>query len=86
MFYFLVHKDGVRTPETGLVNAGAEPLFAFYLVEQIYEKLTIDGVNSAHYTVNFGSVIDTMLFKCKQERQAALSHHMPHFLRIKVVR
>ena len=32
------------------------------------------------------NVIDTMLFKCKQRRQAAFSHHTPHFLRIDFVR
>ena len=45
--------DGVRTPVTDLVNAGAEPVFAFYLEDQVDEKLTINGVNSAHYTENF---------------------------------
>ena len=45
--------DGVRTPVKGLVNAGAEPVFAFYLEDQVDEKLTINGVNSAHYTEDF---------------------------------
>ena len=35
----------------GLVNAGAEPVFAFYLENQVDEKLTINGVNSAHYRI-----------------------------------
>ena len=38
---------GFRTPVKGLVNAGAEPVFAFYLGNQIDEKLTINGVNKA---------------------------------------
>ena len=37
----------------GLVNAGAEPVFAFYLENQVDEKLTINGVNKAHYTEDF---------------------------------
>ena len=45
--------DGVRTPVKGLVNAGAKPVFAFYFEDQVDEKLTINGVNSAHYTENF---------------------------------
>ena len=40
--------DRVRTPVENLVDAGAEPVFAFYLGNQADEKLTIDGVNSAH--------------------------------------
>ena len=36
-----------------LVDAGAEPVFAFYLEDQVDEKLTINGVNRAHYTENF---------------------------------
>ena len=42
--------DRVRTPVKDLVNAGAEHVFAFYLEGQVDEKLTINGVNSAHYT------------------------------------
>ena len=54
MFYFPFHfVDGVRTPVKGLVNTGAEPVFAFHLENQVDEKLTINGVNSAHYTENF---------------------------------
>ena len=45
--------DGVRTPVKGLVDAGAEPVFAFYLENQVDGKLTINGVNRAHYTENF---------------------------------
>ena len=56
----------------GLVNAGAEPVFVFYLEDRVDEKLTINGVNRAR-TAGFRedqrSVIDTMLFICKQERQ-----------------
>ena len=37
----------------GLVDVGAKPVFAFYLGNQVDEKLTIDGVNSAHNTGNF---------------------------------
>ena len=37
----------------GLVDAGVEPVFAFYLGNQVDEKLTIGGVNSAHYTGDF---------------------------------
>ena len=36
-----------------LVDAGAEPVFAFYLGNQVDKKLTIGGVNSAHYTRDF---------------------------------
>ena len=49
--------DGVRTPVEGLVDAGAKPVFAFYLGNQVDEKLTIGGVNSAHYTLWFGHVL-----------------------------
>ena len=45
--------DGVRTPVEGLVDAGAEPVFAFYLGNQVDGELTIGGVNSAHYTGDF---------------------------------
>ena len=45
--------DGVRTPVEGLVDAGAEPVFAFYLGNQVNKKLTIGDVNSAHYTGDF---------------------------------
>ena len=45
--------DRVRTPVEGLVGAGAEPVFAFYLENQVDDKLTIGGVNSAHYTGDF---------------------------------
>ena len=45
--------DRVRTPVEGLVDAGAEPVFAFYLENQVDDKLTIGGVNSAHYTRDF---------------------------------
>ena len=31
--------DGVRTPVKGLVNAGAEPVFAFYLENQVDKKV-----------------------------------------------
>ena len=50
LFHFV---DGVRTPVKGLVDAGAEPVFAFYLENQVDGKLTINGVNRAHYTENF---------------------------------
>ena len=50
LFHFV---DGVRTPVKGLVDAGAEPVFAFYLENQVDEKLTINGVNRTHYTENF---------------------------------
>ena len=42
--------DGVRTSVRCLVGAGEEPVFAFYLDNQIHGKLTVFGVNSAHYT------------------------------------
>ena len=45
--------DGVHTPVEGLVDAGAEPVFAFYLGNQVNEDLTIGGVTSAHYTGDF---------------------------------
>merc|ERR1712122_440899 len=35
------------------VDAGAEPVFAFYLGNQVDGELTIGGVNSAHYTGDF---------------------------------
>ena len=35
------------------MDAGAEPVFAFYLGNQVNEKLTIGDVNSAHYTGDF---------------------------------
>ena len=62
---------GVHTPVESLVDAGAEPAFAFYLEGQVNEKLTISDVNSAHYTGDMAlasqqakfSVIDTMLFR-----------------------
>ena len=44
--------DEVRTPVGSLVDAGAEPVFAFYLANQVNEKWTI-GSNSAHYTRDF---------------------------------
>ena len=50
LFHFV---DRVRTPVEGLVDAGAEPVFAFYLENQVDDKLTIGGVNSAHYTGDF---------------------------------
>ena len=50
LFHFV---DGVRTPVEGLVDAGAEPVFAFYLGNQVNEELTIGGVTSAHYTGDF---------------------------------
>ena len=34
----------------GPMGAGEEPVFGFHLNNQVNEKLTIDGVNSAHYT------------------------------------
>ena len=37
----------------GLVDAGAEPVFAFYLENQVNEELAIGGVTSAHYTGDF---------------------------------
>ena len=63
--------DGVHTPVVSLIDAGAEPAFAFYLEGQVHEKLTISDVNSAHYTGGIAlasqqvpfSVIDTMLFR-----------------------
>ena len=42
LFHFV---DGNRTPVKGLVDAGAEPVFAFYLKNQVDGKLTINGVN-----------------------------------------
>ena len=53
------------------MDAGAEPVFAFYLEDQVNEKLTISDVNSAHYTGDIAlasqqakfSVINTMLFR-----------------------
>ena len=53
------------------MDAGAEPVFAFYLGDQVNEKLTISDVNSAHYTGDIAlasqqakfSVINTMLFR-----------------------
>ena len=36
-----------------MVNVGAEPVFAFYLENQVDEKLTIHGVNKVHYTEDF---------------------------------
>ena len=45
--------DGVRTSVRGLVGAGEEPVFALYLNNRVYGKLTIVGVNSAHYTGDF---------------------------------
>ena len=35
------------------MDAGAEPVFAFYLGNQVNEELTIGGVTSAHYTGDF---------------------------------
>ena len=37
-----------RTPVENLVNTGEEPVFAFYLENQIDEELAFGGVNSAH--------------------------------------
>ena len=45
--------DGVRTPMRGLVDAGEEPVFAFYLDNQVDGKLTMGGVNCEHYTEDF---------------------------------
>ena len=45
--------NGVRTPVRGRVDVGAEPVFAFYLENQVDEKLTINGFNKAHYTEDF---------------------------------
>ena len=54
MFYFHVRfVNGVRIPVEGLVNAGAEPVFAFYLENQVDGKLTINDVNRAHNRKNF---------------------------------
>ena len=45
--------DEVRTPVEGLVDAGAEPVFALYLGNQVDGELTIGSLNSAHYTGDF---------------------------------
>lgn len=37
----------------GLVGAGEEPVFALYLDNRVYGKLTIVRVNSAHYMEDF---------------------------------
>ena len=52
MFHFPVPFCGTEfiLQWKGLVDAGAEPVFAFYLEGQVNEKLTISDVNSAHYT------------------------------------
>ena len=42
--------DGVRIPVQGLVDAGEEPVFAFYLDNQVDGEMTVGGVNSAYYT------------------------------------
>ena len=68
LFHFV---DRVHTPVESLVDAGAEPVVAFYLEDQVNEKLTISDVNSAHYTGDIAlasqqakfSVIDTMQFR-----------------------
>ena len=35
------------------VDPGDEPFFAFHFGNQVNGKLTIDGINSAHYTEDF---------------------------------
>ena len=35
------------------MDAGKEPVFAFYLDNQVYAKLTVVGVNSVYYTGDF---------------------------------
>ena len=42
LFHF---RNGVRSPVKGLVDAGAEPVFAFYLQDRGRCKMTINGVN-----------------------------------------
>lgn len=39
---------GIRIPVEGLVHAGVEPVFAFYLDNQVDEKLQVRGVSSEH--------------------------------------
>ena len=96
------HEDDCFQPS----HASLEPVFAIYLEIQVDEKLTINGVNRAHYTESFAytSLENTKSYcrshcwlqkrpsevsltvQYKQKRQAAFSHHTPHFLRIRYVR
>ena len=44
--------SGVCTPVSNPVDAGEEPVFAFYMVLHVEGKVTIGGVNSAHHEAN----------------------------------
>ena len=71
VFHFHPFCEQSSTPGVGLVQAGAEPAFAFCLEGQVHEKWAISDVNSALYTGSSAlasqqvpfSVIDTMLFR-----------------------
>ena len=77
-----------------LVDAGAKPVFAFYLEGQVNEKLTISDVNSAHYTGDMAlasqqakfSVIDTMLFQVKKGNAGCFQPSHASFPQIRYVR
>ena len=45
--------DGFRTPVRGPMDAGEKRVFAFYLDNQVFRKLTVVGVIDAYYTADF---------------------------------
>ena len=45
--------DGFRTPVRGLVDAGEKRVFALYLDNQVWRRLTVVGVINAYYTADF---------------------------------